>query len=98
VDAEAEYLQSAFPIARMPDGNATGKDGPRFAIRHYSVGEIAALWNLSDDAVRKIFENEPGVLLIGASRSNGRKRRYVTIRVPEDVAQRVHSRLTVGSR
>ena len=35
--------------------------------RHYSVQEIAVLWNLSPDCVRKIFENESGVLVIGYS-------------------------------
>lgn len=65
---------------------------PRFAMPHYTVAEIAELWHLSDDAVRKLFENEPGVLAIGEARS-GRKRRYVTLRIPEDVVERVHRRL-----
>jgi hypothetical protein len=64
-----------------------------FAVRHYTVGEIASLWSLSDDAVRTLFESEPGVLVIGAERSS-RKRRYVTLRIPEDVAERVHRRLS----
>ena len=33
--------------------------------RHYAVTEIAEMWNLSADKVREIFENEPGVLVIG---------------------------------
>jgi hypothetical protein len=61
--------------------------------RHYSVRQIAELWELSDDAVRKIFDREPGVIAIGVSRSNGRKRRYVTLRVPKAVLERVHGRL-----
>lgn len=65
---------------------------PTFAVRHYTVNQIAELWSLSDDAVRKLFEQEPGVLAIGEARS-GRKRRYVTLRIPEDVAERVHRRL-----
>ena len=67
---------------------------PRFAIRHYSVPEIAELWNLSDDAVRKIFEKESGVLVIGDQRPSIRKRRYTTLRIPEDVVERVHRRLS----
>jgi hypothetical protein len=66
----------------------------RFALRHYTVGEIAALWNLSDDAVRKIFENEPGVVAIRDARPTVRKRRYTTLRIPEDVLARVHRRLS----
>jgi len=33
--------------------------------RHYAVTEIAEMWNLSVDKVRELFENEPGVLVIG---------------------------------
>jgi len=29
------------------------------------VAEIAAQWNLSTDKVRELFQNEPGVLVIG---------------------------------
>jgi hypothetical protein len=60
--------------------------------RHYAVAEIASMWNLSTDEVRDLFEEEPGVLLIG--RRNPRKRRYVTLRIPESVVERVHSRLS----
>jgi hypothetical protein len=67
---------------------------PRFATRHYTVAEIAQIWNLSDDAVRNIFEKEPGVLMIGDQRPNLRKRRYRTLRIPEDVVERVHRRLS----
>jgi len=66
----------------------------RFALRHYTVAEIAALWNLSDDAVRKLFEKEPGVMAIGGPNPTVRKRRYTTLRIPEDVLARVHRRLS----
>jgi hypothetical protein len=71
-------------------------DPPSFAVKHYSVAEIAAAWGLSDDAVRKIFAKEPGVLVIGEQGAFSRKRRYTTIRIPEYVAERVHRRLTRG--
>ncbi|SRR6266403_2854569 len=61
--------------------------------RHYAVTEIAELWNLSADKVRDLFQNEPGVLVIG-ERSPRRKRRYVTLRIPQSVLERVHSRLS----
>jgi len=66
---------------------------PEFAERHYSPAEIAELWNLSADTVRKLFENEPGVLLIEGSVGRYRKRRYRTLRIPENVVERVHHRL-----
>jgi len=61
--------------------------------RHYAVVEIAAQWNLSTDKVRELFQNEPGVLVIG-ERSPRHKRRYVTLRIPQSVLERVHSRLS----
>jgi hypothetical protein len=63
------------------------------AERHYSVAEVSAMWNLSQDAVRKIFQNEPGVLVLG-SQGSPHTRKYTTLRVPESVLQRVHRRLT----
>jgi hypothetical protein len=59
--------------------------------RHWSVAEIAAAWNLSEDSVRRLFANEPGVLVIGR-RIRGSKRRYTTLRIPQSVVERVHSR------
>jgi hypothetical protein len=64
--------------------------------RHYAVAEIAEIWNLSADKVRELFENEPGVLVIG-ERSPRHKRRYVTLRIPQTVLERVHHRLSSKS-
>ena len=64
--------------------------------RHYAVAEIAEMWNLSGDKVRELFENEPGVLVIG-ERSPRHKRRYVTLRIPQKVLERVHHRLSSKS-
>jgi hypothetical protein len=65
----------------------------RFQERHYAVNEVADLWNLSPDVIRKIFEREAGVLVIGDGQGSRAKRRYTTIRIPESVLQRVHRRL-----
>ena len=64
-----------------------------FAERHYLVAEIAALWNLSSDAVRKLFQDEPGILVLG-DQGSPHKRRYTTLRIPESVLQRVYRRMT----
>ena len=61
--------------------------------RHYSPAEIAELWNLSVDTVRKIFEKEPGVLVIGTAQPRRGKRSYTTMRIPREVIERVHRRL-----
>jgi len=88
-------LKTVERVIQTPDATATLTrfDAPRFAVRHYTVSEVAQLWNLSDDTVRSLFEREPGVLVIGDARSNGRKRRYITVRIPADVAERVYQRL-----
>lgn len=36
----------------------------QFCSRHYSVGELAEMWNLSPNKVREMFQHEPGVLAI----------------------------------
>jgi hypothetical protein len=60
--------------------------------RQFSVQTIAELWGWSPDTVRSQFEDEPGVVKIG-DRQSSRKRRYVTLRIPESVAARVYRRL-----
>jgi len=60
--------------------------------KHYSIIEISKLWGLSRETVRKIFEDEPGVIVWGHSETRS-KRGYRTIRVPESVLHRVHHRL-----
>jgi hypothetical protein len=65
---------------------------------HFQPAALAKLWGLSPSKIRRMFENEPGVLRIGSpSRYVGRalKRGMYTMRIPESVAQRVHDRLTV---
>ena len=66
---------------------------PQFQERHYTVAEIADLWNLSPDVVRKLFEDEPGVLVFGND-SSRTKRGYHTLRIPTSVLERVHRRLS----
>lgn len=63
-----------------------------FTEQHYTVGEIADKWKLSPDAVRRLFERESGVLVIG-DRGSRAKRRYLTLRIPGSVMERVHRRL-----
>ncbi len=62
---------------------------------HYTVLELAKLWNVSTDLVRKIFLTEPGVIII--SRRRRGPRIYRTLRIPHSVAMRVYHRLTLGA-
>ena len=62
--------------------------------RHYSPAEIGEIWKLSADCIRHIFENEPGVLVIGNLISCRGKRSYTTLRIPQSVLDRVHKRMS----
>ena len=72
-----------------------GNGSEAFREKHYAAGELAALWGLSADTIRRLFANEPGVVIL--SRHNLRKRTYRTLRIPASVADRVHSKLSVVS-
>lgn len=61
------------------------------AEHHYTVQEIAELWKVSPDTVRRTFAGEPGVLVIGRGRR-------ALLRVPESVLSRVHNRMSSGKR
>ena len=56
---------------------------------HFTVQKVAEMWNLSTDAIRRIFRNEPGVLAISPRQRKG-KRSYLTLRIPQSVLERVH--------
>jgi hypothetical protein len=88
-ETKAGWLRERMSAPTLPPAPAPAS----FAERHFSVAEIAAMWSLSQDAVRKIFQNEPGVLALGGSGA-GHKRRYLTLRVPQSVVERVHRRMT----
>jgi hypothetical protein len=54
---------------------------------------LAELWGVSTETIRSIFREEEGVLKIG--KTGGKyKRGYVTLRIPDTVAKRVHMRLS----
>ena len=58
--------------------------------RHYTPKELAALWALDETTIRRIFYDEPGVLKIGKVNRRDGKRDYLSLRIPESVARRVH--------
>jgi hypothetical protein len=58
----------ATTTTTKPAPDASAADPPRYAMRHFSVNEISQPWGLSDDAVRNIFEKEPGVLVLGGAK------------------------------
>lgn len=59
--------------------------------RHFSVEELAQIWNMSEDFVRRLFLHELGVVVF--YRQQPGRRVYRTLRIPESVALRVHRRM-----
>ena len=67
--------------------------------RHYTVQEIAEQWHLDESTVRRLFQDEKGVLVIGHNRLRAGKKQYTTLRIPESVMMRVYnSRLNGASK
>lgn len=63
--------------------------------KHYTLGQVAEMWGWSDETVRRVFRDEPGVLRTQLPSLRTRKRQNFTLRIPESVLTRVHSRLSV---
>lgn len=61
----------------------------------YSVKELAFVWNVSAETIRRIFEEEQGVLAFQTTRRRPGARKFVTLRIPGKVALRVQNRMTV---
>ena len=57
--------------------------------RHYRVGDLARIWCLGRETVRKLVKDEPGVVKVKL----GRKKAHTVYSVPESVARRIHTRL-----
>jgi len=58
--------------------------------RHLTPRELADIWRLVETTIRRIFQDQPGVLKIGKANRRDGKRDYVTLRIPESVAERVY--------
>ena len=78
----------------MEDEAVVGRSHNRLE-QHYTPAQLAGRLALSQSKVRRMFQNEPGVVKIGEpSRRLGRKlkRRYFTLRIPHSVYERVIKR------
>lgn len=65
---------------------------------HFSIAEIAQLWQLSARAALNLFDGEPGVLPVEIPRYGKKANaRLFSRRVPREVVERVHYRLSVKS-
>ena len=59
---------------------------------HYRVGDLARLWSLGRETVRKLVKDDPGVIKIRM----GRKKAHTVYSIPASAAQRIHTRLLNG--
>jgi excisionase family DNA binding protein len=83
-------ITSVFPDgAFRSEGNC-----PAFGQPHYTVDQVAEMWSISRDTIRRLFAAEPGVLKI-VRPGNRYKRTYSTLRIPESVLNRVYRRIGV---
>lgn len=57
--------------------------------KHYRVGDLARMWGLGRETVRKLVKDDPGVIKIRM----GRKKAHTIYSVPESAAHRIHTRL-----
>jgi AraC-like DNA-binding protein len=60
----------------------------------YTVAEVAAMMGLSRSTVTRLFEHEPGVIILRRP-ERLHKRRYRSIRIPRAVYEGVLRRLTI---
>ena len=56
---------------------------------HYRIGQLAMQWKYGRETIRKIVQDEPGVLKL----KMGRKKANTTYSIPASVAERIHTRL-----
>jgi hypothetical protein len=61
--------------------------------RHYRIGELARMWGLGRETVRKLVKDDPGVIKIRM----GRKKAHTIYSVPESAASRIHTQLINSS-
>lgn len=57
--------------------------------KHYSVQTVAEMWGYSPKTIRRMFQDEKGVLRIGTPETRFKRKRF-QISIPESVLVRVH--------
>lgn len=64
-----------------------------FAEKHYRINDLAQLWALSPETVRRLVKDDPEVVKL----KKGPKSVITTYSIPESAAQRIHTRLLNGA-
>ena len=106
VPRRSRWFPLVHPVSRFPleakqnwicERHGQGQDTDGFSAeldfrqRHHTVADVAKMWSLGPGALRRLFEGEPGVLVLGGN--GGRVRRsHTTLRIPHSVVERVYRR------
>jgi hypothetical protein len=69
-------------VAALPVENTTFE-------KHYRISDLARLWGLGRETVRKLVKDDPDVIKIRM----GRKKSHTIYSVPESAAHSIHTRL-----
>ena len=68
------------------------EDKPAMLEPHRSIRFFAEAWGLSEDTIRRWFQDQPGVLKVGESKRGRRSR--IELRIPQSVADAVYREKT----
>ncbi len=60
--------------------------------QYFTAKQLSENWAVSAMTIYRLFENEPGVLILGPDETMN-KRKKKSMRIPKSVAERVHERL-----
>lgn len=73
-------MRAQGPSQNDRNGELGGESDNAFEERHFTIAEVAAMWNLSDEFVRQLVRDEPGVTEWVRQRPG--RRRYRVLRIP----------------
>jgi hypothetical protein len=92
-----ERDRTSVPYGRGEAFDYAGKKYTNLVVdeKHFTPATLAQAWGVSVQTIRELFKSEEGVLKIGSNGTRNR-RAYKTLRIPESVAERVHTRLSAG--
>lgn len=89
-------MPTESPIRFSTVGPVSPEDTADASIREFfTVKQVAQRWGVSPDFVRRVFAEEPGVLLFSNQLTRGKKRRYSTMRIPREVLLRVERKYSI---
>jgi hypothetical protein len=79
------------PAGSMSSNRVTPPNGATSLAteRHYTPTEVGEMWNISPKSVIRLFEDEPGVLILGTTERKFKRGKRV-LRIPQTVLERVH--------